>query len=149
MDMTMMGSDGVYRIYGFHEPDFTEPYVLDYRQLDPDQIRQWLDNMNSQYGSFEPPFDPSKHLDGRDVLDKTQLLQPNDIALIRARYQKHAAVIRQKYSHKVSSRSPLEERAEARRCPDVQCLFGDDCTGLRDIKCNGCDTTAILTDYGK
>lgn len=101
MDVMSMGQDGVFRIYGFHEPEFTEPYVVDYRNFDPGQIKQWFEHNTSGNNSFEPPFDIS-NLDGREVVNETQLLQPEEIGLLRARYQKHAKYISENYGKKPS-----------------------------------------------
>ncbi len=131
MTISSLGSDGVYRRIGFHAPGYTEPYVLDYRQLDPDQVRQCHAMFGGQDSSDLPNLP-----DGRDVVDKKQLFEPDELNELRTRKQRSADHVRRTPNNMVSPSSPLDARYL--QCHDFYCTTQVQCYNLISVNCNEC-----------
>lgn len=79
MGMLQLGADGVFRALGLLPPDFREPYVVDYRQLDRDQLRQYISVKTATRPSWDNPIKDLENLpDSRDVVDGKQLWEPKE-----------------------------------------------------------------------
>jgi hypothetical protein len=87
MHIQALGTDGVAQMYGFHPPDFMEPYVIDYRQFDPDQLRQYLTVSTQIRPGWTHSFDLSNLPDSRNIVDKKQLWEPADLDTYRQKLQ--------------------------------------------------------------
>ena len=80
-----LGPDGVVRSFGWS--DSGELTVVDYRQLDPGQIRTWINTITAgrhEVAGEEPDLswdDEFESVDGRDVIDDDQLLHPDQVSL--------------------------------------------------------------------
>jgi hypothetical protein len=116
MAISLMGKDGVYRVIGFHPPDFWEPYVLDYRHLDPSQIAQYHEQKAALHGE-EVPWDEIKNTDGRCVTSKKQIFEPEEFGWIRERYRQLPAEVRRPATPVAETpATPLNDRAAAAEC---------------------------------
>ena len=69
-----------------------EPYVHDYRQLDPDQIKTYFNDRAPKSSESRPPFDPANLPDSRKAVNKEKLLYPEDLAVVRYTSQKNKDV---------------------------------------------------------
>jgi hypothetical protein len=132
-DMLDLGADGVFRRYGLHPPDFVEPYVLDYRQLDPDQLLQYLTNATKNRPSWTHPFDLSNLPDSRNVFDKKQLWEPPELDIYRQKLKARSLGVVQ-----TSPRVPMEHRAAAISCWEIHCYHRSECTGDKRAICEAC-----------
>jgi hypothetical protein len=131
--MQALGADGLVRTYGYYPPDFVEPYVMDYRQLDPDQLRQYLTISTQTRPGWTHPFDLSSLPDSRNIVDKKQIWEPADLDTIRQKLQARSLDAAQ-----TSPRVPMERRATAMSCWEIMCFYIRDCTQDNRALCDWC-----------
>jgi hypothetical protein len=133
MDMLSLGTDGVFRTYGLHPPEYTEPYVLDYRQLDPDQLLQYITDRTKKRPSWKHSFDLANLPDSRSIMDKKQLWEPADLDAYRQKLKERPAK-----AAPTSPRVPMEQRAASTACWEISCFSRPDCTGDKRAICESC-----------
>ncbi|KAH9893670.1 hypothetical protein F4778DRAFT_784164 [Xylariomycetidae sp. FL2044] len=138
----MVGEDGVMRSFA------SDGTVLDYHQLDPDQLKEFAIDQLHKWGKLKtetpdvveelakPPY-----ADGRLVLDKERLLHPEDRpqpgpALASRSEEMQAELISRSEEMQVVERmSGLHERQE---CIGAECLTLNNCAKYRPTPCYQC-----------
>lgn len=122
LDMMQLGHDGIFRRLGIASMDPLHVYVIDYRQLDPDRLLQYITKVSTNGPSWTHPFDLSNLPDSRTVVDKKQLWHPPDLDRYRQQLEAHLQELKARSAEPLPQMSPkvlMEARCQGRRCGEA------------------------------